>query len=246
MRFSRPLDASGAHGIRLRPRWSPRSLGGLTHWFRADRGVVLSGGKVSLWRNFGNGGGDAVQASASIQPTWTETGLGGKPSLLFDGSTTFMTAPSPSNLTTRTYAVTFSATKTSQNRVFDTATTTYPLLGLCFDGTRPLMMNGSGNYRYFAATAKQSDGAIHSFVITCPGLLQNDITNATMEVDTEVLAPGTTITTTIPGQAPGALVIGGSSGGGLRFGGHIGEFIIYNRVLSPIERARLITYLNMR
>ncbi|AUX31936.1 MULTISPECIES: hypothetical protein [Sorangium] len=239
------LDLFG--GVRLLSTpFDPRRLSGLTHWFRADRGLVLSGSKVALWQNFGSGGGDAVQASGSAQPTWTPDGLGGKPSLLFDGSLTFMTAPSPSSLTTRTYAFAFSATKTTQNRVFDTATTTYPLLGLCFDGSRPLIMSGSGNYRYFNATAKQSDGALHAFVICVPGLLQNDITNATMEVDAEVLAPATTITSSIPGQAPGALILGGTGGGGIRFSGHLGEFIIYNRVLLPGERVQLASYLLAR
>ncbi|KYF87802.1 hypothetical protein BE20_24975 [Sorangium cellulosum] len=235
-----PLEGYRSQGF------SPAGLPGLVHWLRADRGVTLSEGKVALWRNFGVGGGDAVQASGSAQPTWTATGLGGKPSLLFDGSLTFMTAPSPSSLVTRTYGFAYSATKTTQNRVFDTATTTYPLLGLCFDGSRPLIMSGSGNYRYFSATAKQSDGALHAFVICVPGLLQNDITTATMEVDTEVLAPATTITSSVPGQTPGALILGGTGGGGIRFSGHLGEFVVYNRVLSPAERSQLVSYLVAR
>ncbi|WP_437489425.1 LamG-like jellyroll fold domain-containing protein [Sorangium sp. So ce1014] len=235
-----PLEGYRSEGF------TPALLPGLVHWFRADRGVTLSDEKVALWRSFGVGGGDAVQASGSAQPTWTATGLGGKPSLLFDGSLTFMTASSPSTLTTRTYGFAFSATKVTQNRLFDTQTTTYPLLGLCFDGTRPLLMAGSSNYRYFTGSSKQSDGQLHACVTTVPGVALNDITNATVEIDGQTLAPSTAATATGPVTSPGALVLGGSSGGATRFGGHLGEFVVFNRVLLPAETAQLVSYLLAR
>lgn len=227
--------------------WLPTSESGLVHWFRADRGVTFAAGtKVSLWANGGDGGGDLAQASSSAQFTWNPTGLGGKPSLVGDGSLTLMQGTSPSTLTARTYGFVYSATRATQNRIFDSLSTTYPLLGLMFDGTRTLYMSSATNYRYFSADARYFDGLMHAMVITVPGVALNDISGATMEIDGQSIAASTTSTAGAAVQTPGGLVLGGSGGGGIRFGGHIGEFVVYNRVLALDKRQQLAAYLLAR
>lgn len=72
------------HGIAAaRKEFDPRSIAGCRCWLRADRGIELTSGKVTGWRNQVSGvSGDAVQDVTAKAPAMG-TGNNNKPYLLF-------------------------------------------------------------------------------------------------------------------------------------------------------------------
>lgn len=59
----------------------------LQNWYEADSGVVESSSKVSQWTDKSVNGRNATQSNASYKPTYSATGLNGKPTIIFDGTT---------------------------------------------------------------------------------------------------------------------------------------------------------------
>lgn len=57
----------------------------LLAWFRADLGITLNGSNVSAWADQSGNGHHLIQNTATNQPAFEAAGLGGKPSVLFDG-----------------------------------------------------------------------------------------------------------------------------------------------------------------
>lgn len=72
------------------PPFTPGSLSGLTLWLDADNptSITQSGGKVSQWVDQSPTGATFTQATAGLQPAYVASGIGGKPSLSFSGSST--------------------------------------------------------------------------------------------------------------------------------------------------------------
>ena len=70
--------------------FSPLQLPGLALWLRADQGVTLTSGKVSLWADQSGNGNDVVQNTGANQPTLSTNAIGGRSAINFAG-TTFMT-----------------------------------------------------------------------------------------------------------------------------------------------------------
>lgn len=66
--------------------FTPDDLTGLELWLASDVGVTASGGFASAWADQSGNHHDAVQASASAQPTYVALGQNGLPVLRFDGN----------------------------------------------------------------------------------------------------------------------------------------------------------------
>jgi hypothetical protein len=67
-------------------RWTPASLGAqLAAWYRADLGITLNGGTVAAWADQSGNGRHLSNGVAGQQPTYVASGLGGHPTLSFDG-----------------------------------------------------------------------------------------------------------------------------------------------------------------
>ncbi|WP_437759495.1 LamG-like jellyroll fold domain-containing protein [Sorangium sp. So ce1389] len=230
-------------GIRLSSNpFDPRRISGLTHWFRGDR-VGLSGGKVASWIDLSGSGNTATQGSGTAQPTWVDAALNGRPVVRFDGSTSFINIPIGSAAAPRTYVFAFSSSRSTSNRVFDHATTTYPMFGFYFDGSRQLYLGGATNYRYFATSPKPGDGSPHVCVLTITGTAQSDIANATLHIDGSALAGSAPVTTSSPVATVSTMQLGGSTN---RFLGDIAELVMYGRALSSDERAQVEAYIKTR
>ena len=76
--------------------WRPDELGAdLALWLDADDAstITLNGSTVSQWDDKSGNDHHATQATASNQPTYTPSGLNGKPVLTFDGTDDFMSVP---------------------------------------------------------------------------------------------------------------------------------------------------------
>lgn len=78
---------------RKRGPWSPLSLGGkLRYWLDAEAGNTLttSGGLVSAWADRKGGTVAAVQGTSGFRPTYSATGLNGRPAVVFDGTDDYL------------------------------------------------------------------------------------------------------------------------------------------------------------
>jgi len=79
--------------------WTPTALGSaLALWLDAEdaASITLNGSTVSQWRDKSGNNRHASQATAANQPTYSATGLNGKPTLTFDGSSDNLQATIPS------------------------------------------------------------------------------------------------------------------------------------------------------
>ena len=73
--------------------WRPDELGAdLALWLDAEDtdSITLNGSTVSQWSDKSGNDRHATQSTAANQPTYSATGLNGKPSLLFDGTNDVM------------------------------------------------------------------------------------------------------------------------------------------------------------
>ena len=70
------------------PAWTPANLPGLVAWYDGQKAssIILNGSTVSQWNDQSGHGYNAVQGTASLQPTYNATGLNGKPALVFSGT----------------------------------------------------------------------------------------------------------------------------------------------------------------
>jgi hypothetical protein len=66
---------------------------GLLLWLRADRGVMQEGEFATIWEDQSGNGFDAIQTSSNVRPRLVSAGIGGQPSLEFDGADDFLKLP---------------------------------------------------------------------------------------------------------------------------------------------------------
>jgi peptidylprolyl isomerase len=57
---------------------------GLQFWLKADAGVTVAGGNVTVWKDESGKGNDASQADPTSQPTLIASAVNGKPAVHFD------------------------------------------------------------------------------------------------------------------------------------------------------------------
>ena len=85
-----PRQVGRARGTPTYAGWTPMTPGNLTAWYDANVGITQSAGLVSQW-NDQSGNGYNLTASGSNRPTCQGTGWNSsKPTLSFDGTSTFM------------------------------------------------------------------------------------------------------------------------------------------------------------
>jgi hypothetical protein len=72
------------------PTTSPISTDGLMLWLRADKGITSSSNLVSRWADQSPSHLDAAQATTSLQPVISSTGINGHPAVVFDGVDDFL------------------------------------------------------------------------------------------------------------------------------------------------------------
>lgn len=72
---------------------APVPTEGLMLWLRADRGLMLHNGFVEIWQDQSDNHLDAIQTASDVQPLLIQDGIGGQPSLEFDGIDDFMKLP---------------------------------------------------------------------------------------------------------------------------------------------------------
>ena len=99
-----------------RKLWTPAALGSsLALWLDADdvSTITLNGSNVSQWNDKSGNGRNVSQATAANQPTYTPSGLNGRPAVVFDGVNDYLAAASP--LIGTTHSLFFVFTPTIEN-----------------------------------------------------------------------------------------------------------------------------------
>ena len=66
---------------------------GLVLWLRADRGVTEEAGQVAAWTDQSGNDSHATQTATNVRPKLLSAGIGGRPSILFDGIDDFLKLP---------------------------------------------------------------------------------------------------------------------------------------------------------
>lgn len=241
-------------------QWTPGRAGAV-FWFSAQRGTfAYISGKISQWYNLGSAGVNATQASASSRPTLDATGINGRPAVLFDGSDDFLDL----DTTTLDYAATNVFTVAHVTKLSATSPTTdNPVIASCVnntDGWKSIWTRtGAAQAHYltlFAASAQFANAqSPNSYPVATPIAV----------VDVWGGDPGGSLTSirTFAGgsETPYANHQNDAAGGAMNqgrngrigalhnalpstFGGHIGEVMVFPRLLSNDERRALDLYLS--
>jgi len=221
--------------------WTPASLGAdLALWLDADDAstITLNGSNVSQWDDKSGNTRHATQATAADQPTYTLSGLNGKPVLTFSSDTlTINTSgiPQPYNIfllgrSNTNFVPFFLDGTTSANRV---------MMGHNPNATGDIgrAFIGSGSTFFLAPSGS-------SFAYNAPGILGGEYngTNSQMFANGSTVANGNAGSTAIQSLLLGNRYVT-ASGGATFLNGYIGEFLVVSSTLSTADRQKLEGYL---
>lgn len=72
----------------LNESFDPSVISGLQIWVKADAGITLNSGNVSIWANQSNSGSsyNFTQSASTAQPLYVQNGINGLPSVRFNGT----------------------------------------------------------------------------------------------------------------------------------------------------------------
>lgn len=237
--------------LRGRKLWTPDALGLLLAlWLDADDAstITLNGSTVSQWRDKSGNGRHVAQGNMANQPAYTASGLGGKPVLMFDGASSFMTFQTAFGTVTEFNAIVVWRTDASGVSNFD-------YLYQVGDGSNALSLNvasptaGSFNGNYYALSSGVPPSA---FDLNTPAVF-----NAA-KMTIHRIGPGTTHNFWVNGSArtvpawSQTLNVDSSNSGLGRFinindhflQGYIAEIVfVTNATLSTNNRQRIEGYL---
>jgi len=112
------------------PPFQPTDIAGLHSWYDASdaSSVIQSGGSVSQWSDKSGNGRHAVQASASIQPTWGTTTFNGKYVMNFN-STQYFIANASVTSNALTHFIVFRKTATNGATTYSRALSLWTTAG---------------------------------------------------------------------------------------------------------------------
>lgn len=212
--------------------WTPAALGSdLALWLdAADAGTItLNGSTVSQWSDKSGNARHATQGTAANQPTYTASGLNGKPVLTFDGARWFnaITASLPN------FSAMMVETATQNSSIVY-----YPIgfsglaTGLSVGGTF-----NSQRFSFFDGTTALVTP--QSSVLNAPTILFGGSDNAGRQISINGNAPTTDTTT----QSVSQITIGRRGDAQWPFFGTIAEIVLTNNLLSTANRQRLEGYL---
>lgn len=247
-----PISGLTLGGLRLnrrRGRWTPAALGAnLALWLdAADAGTItLNGSTVSQWNDKSGNARHATQGTAANQPTYTPSGLGGKPVLTFTGTnfllktndTFLQNAPAVSAFTVVSFAD-FVTTR----RAFNMRTSSGPVTRFFVSGQASSVQSGAR--RLSTDSFSASNGT--PVAANTPAIIGGQLdfaNNSNTSVVNGVVAPAATFSSGA-GNSESALVDFemGTLVGSQLFLGTMAETVFVNGILSLADRQRLEGYL---
>jgi len=209
--------------------WNPAQLGAsLALWLDAEdtASITLNGSTVSQWSDKSGNGRNVSQAMAANQPTYTASGLNGKPVLTFDGGDWF------SNLSLSLPQFSVSLVETATQ---NTALIYYPV-GF---GTGGISVGGTNFGQKFAINGTTSLQSTENSVLNAPTIVFGGSNNLGRQIAVNGNSPATDVTT----QSITQITIGQRSDGFWQFFGTIAEVVLTNNLLSTTDRQKLEGYL---
>ena len=197
-------------------------------WLRADKGVELTGGVVSAWRDQSGNSNDAIQSTAGNRPSLVTNSLNGRPIIRFNLQWL--------DITPFLVGVNYSAfcvyNVSGASGTIIGGTSTFYFLGSASN------LIGAGDNNGFLSYSKipPFTSIISTFIIKA------DI------YDSHIYENGLIKSTSISGttQSLEVSVIGKRSGNNFYLYGDIAEIIIFDQVLTDGERKTTERYLNAK
>lgn len=232
----------GFGGIFNHTYFAPTSISGCIGWWRADSGITVSSGNVSVWADQSGNKNNATQPTTGNQPSYniSDTNFGGQPSLTFTGSTQNLAVTIPSTPTVGVFAVGINTASTGNatygcNIIGQVSSL---LLGLYPSGADWNTFAGAGNDPAPVTVGLSPFAVAHNFssnAITIPTVFCVNNSN------TLYLSP----TTFEASTALSSFQLGnrGTLGG---WSGNIAEIALYNTTLTIQEINMLFKYAGSR
>jgi hypothetical protein len=230
--MGRPPVRVAAVGAAAAPAFVPTDLAGLQAWYDASQITGLANGDpVASWADATGNGHTLAQATSARRPTYVASGIGGRPSVDWDG------------VDDRLLNATLSLAQPSTSFVvFRTDTTAVTQFVMDGGGVtrQAIFLEGSSTYKYFAGTVVVASQSVTlnptvlaaSFNAGSSGLYHN----------------GTLVASGNPGsQSLSNYRIGTESTetGGF-YNGQIAEELHWNRTLNSTERGQVTAYLGTK
>lgn len=221
------------------PQSVPQS--GLTTWLKADAGLITDGsGNVQMWVDQSGANHDATQATESLRPGVAANFWLGKPVVRFDGTGRRLALPDTATL----------GIQNSDYEMFIVARSGLGDVRFLAGGTSTqnyeVHLNGGQGVRFipnppwntqsvdFGANGAFSNNVLHAFAARVDG------NTGYVRVDT---AESSDTAASARSSANVALMLGIRGDNTYPLNGDIAEVLIYNRALTPQERAQVETYL---
>lgn len=226
--------------INTAQQFSPIDLSPLI-WIDANVGITESGGSVSSWVDQSGNGNSFTQGVGSQQPLYQATGLGGLPTVYFDGTDEMLTGTLSSTLYATTIYIVFqeiSATAsgpsimgqtsgTNNKRVFINPPEGTTRVFLWDGGTNSIIAE-SGTYNYYTPIIAS--------------LRMNTSGSGSGKLNDDTWTTGS-VTSATSSDLPMKLGNRGS-GTARRLVGNVSELIIFQAVHTDAEAVKVINYLN--
>lgn len=220
------------------PPFDLTRLGGCVLWLRADAGVTLVSGNVSLWKDQSGKGNDATQITPANRPGFTSSGIGGRSSLSNDTSARWMNAPDLSTALAGGGERFFVASDTGNVGV-DSNGAIENGIGPVGQGQTLWPFNDGNIYDSFITTVRKGFAYSPVVMASTPHVYDTVSVAGEFTVRIDGTQRFTTASNTVSVTA-GAWKLAGDSA---VFKGLVAEWIIFNRKLSTTERISVQRYL---
>ncbi len=226
--------------------FSPPNIPNLQAWYDASNasGVTQSNGLVSAWKDLSGKSNTLSQATASLEPAYTASGIDSRPSLTFNSAAYLLgtnTAFSTSLFNESTVFVVSNQTNATQSSSvgWSGAYLADPRWNL------RLSEAGVSNFDFNnkeAGRLSPADVPNGPAIWTAAGSVSGKVQFLRKDGNTlsSSTGPGATVTGSYP-FAVGATVGGGSVS--YQYAGQLGEVLVYNRFLTTAETAEVEGYL---
>jgi hypothetical protein len=227
IRIGLGLTLTHSNGTASAP-WTPAALPGLVAWYDASDAatITLNGSNVAQWDDKSGNGQNVYQSMAAHQPTYTASGLNGKPVLTFDGGAWF----SNLSLSLPQFSVAMVETATENTKVI------YYPVGF---GTGGISVGGTNFAQKFAISGTNSLQSTEYSVLNAPTIVFGGSNNLGRQIAVNGNAPATDATVLSISQ----ITIGQRSDAFWKFFGTIAEVVLTNNLLSTTDRQLLEGYL---
>lgn len=222
---------------------SPGGVSGLTMWYKADSASNTN----ALWNDSSGFGYNATQATGTKQPILTTNAINFNPGYVFDGTDDVFRMEGQGIGSSEPMSVFFGANATR-------ADGGYRYFNEFGDDTPSISMNNGKPDLYVRTTspiqstfATQETGIPHVYGFISPNAnSQPRIVGVDDNEQSQTVTSGTYATSTSTNNQIGNTLGSTNGSGGTSWAGPIAEAMYFNRVLTPAERLKIVSYLAIK